>query len=209
MNSYLLISIVGKGDAQKLMDAIRGAGGGGGTICYARGTASSDLLALLGLGDSHQEVLLTLVKAFCHRAVLCAIARVPHVRGICASIGTQRTYVKTTASIDGEGISMDGKWKMIQVICNSGFADDVMAAARKAGAGGGTIINGRGTGKPDDAKFFGLSLVPEKDILLIVVEAEKADAVFDAVEQTPCMQERGSGIAFTMPVDSFTMLGKR
>jgi nitrogen regulatory protein PII len=84
-----------------------------------------------------------------------------------------------------------------------------MVAARKAGATGGTVINARGTGKEEDVKFFGITLVPEKEVLLILVDADKADAVLDAVKDVPCLSEPGSGIAYCTGVEDFFRLGKK
>ena len=44
--------------------------------------------------------------------------------------------------------------QLICVIVNAGYADDVMNAARTAGATGGTVINARGTGREEDVKLF-------------------------------------------------------
>ena len=63
--------------------------------------------------------------------------------------------------------------ELIVVIVNKDFADDVMHAARKAGAGGGTVINARGTAREEDAKFFGVQIVPEKEMLMILVDSDK------------------------------------
>lgn len=104
---------------------------------------------------------------------------------------------------------MNSDWELIQVICNSGFAEDVMDVARKAGAGGGTIVDGRGTSRPDDLKFFGASLVPEKELLLILVEREKSEKVLGAITALPFLQQEGNGIAFTMPVERFIQFGKK
>ncbi len=98
--------------------------------------------------------------------------------------------------------------KLISVILNKGYADDAMAAARKAGAGGGTIIHARGTAREEDVSFLGIPLVPEKEMLLILVEQDKSDAVFNAICSLPCLAEPGSGIAYSMDVDNFTGLGK-
>ena len=40
-------------------------------------------------------------------------------------------------------------YELIIAIVNRGFADDVMSAAKSAGATGGTIMNARGTGKEE------------------------------------------------------------
>ena len=103
---------------------------------------------------------------------------------------------------------MEEKWEIINIICNQGYAEEIMEAARNVGAGGGTILNGRGTGTPDDLKFFGVSLVPEKEMLLILVDKQKVDEVFAAVTSLPCLKETGSGIAYTLPVSNFKILGE-
>ena len=72
---------------------------------------------------------------------------------------------------------MNDSYEMINVIVNKGYAEDAMAAARKAGAGGGTIINARGTAKECDAKFLGIEIVPEKEMLLILVPKDKKDEI--------------------------------
>ena len=99
--------------------------------------------------------------------------------------------------------------ELITVILNRGYADDAMAAARKAGAGGGTVINARGTAREDDEKFFGVHIVPEKEMLLIVVGKEKKDTVLEAIRTLPCLKEPGSGITFSQSADSFTILGRK
>ena len=98
---------------------------------------------------------------------------------------------------------------LVSFIVNRGYADDAMAAARTAGAKGGTILNARGTGREEDVKFFGVTLVPEKEILLVVTEAGKAEAIVEAVRALPCLEAPGSGIAFSLAVEEFATLGER
>ena len=43
---------------------------------------------------------------------------------------------------------------LILTIVNRGFADEVMTAAKKAGAFGGTVVNARGTGTNELQEFF-------------------------------------------------------
>lgn len=209
MKGTLLLSIVGKGEAEKLMKIAKDAGSPGGTILRGRGTASSNLMSLLCLGDTRKEILMTLVFDEQYDAVFEAIRNAKHIHGICASLFSKSSYVygklHTTEGVQ----TMKSDWELIQVICNSGFAEDVMDVARKAGAGGGTIVDGRGTSKPDDLKFFGASLVPEKELLLILVEHEKSDKVLSAITAIPFMQQEGNGIAFTMPVGRFIQFGEK
>ena len=101
------------------------------------------------------------------------------------------------------------EYEMINVIVNKGYAEDAMAAARKAGAGGGTIIGARGTAKEGDATFFGVEIVPEKEMLMILVPADKKEAIVSAVSDLPCFQKAGSGIIFCQAARNFTLLGKK
>ena len=103
----------------------------------------------------------------------------------------------------------EDNYQMINIIVNKGYAEEAMAAARKAGAGGGTIIGARGTAKEGDAAFFGMKIVPEKEMLMILVPAEKKAAVVEAVTALPCFAEAGSGIIFCNEAQDFTLLGKK
>lgn len=90
--------------------------------------------------------------------------------------------------------------EVIFAIVNSGFAEDVMDIARKLGVRGGTIINARGVAREEAAKFFGITLHAEKEILMMAVEKELRDKVLNAIYQEMGMGEKAQGIAFTLPV---------
>lgn len=90
--------------------------------------------------------------------------------------------------------------EVIFAIVNAGYADDAMHVAREAGARGGTIINGRGVAREDEAAFFGISIHAEKEILMIVVEKSVRDAVLHALYKQMGMQQKAQGIVFSLPV---------
>lgn len=92
------------------------------------------------------------------------------------------------------------KHELIICVVNNGFTDLVMDAARKEGARGGTIFHGRGTGNPDMEKFFGFSISPEKEIVIILVEEVIKDAVLKAINKAAGLETNGKGIAFSLPV---------
>ena len=102
---------------------------------------------------------------------------------------------------------MDGQYEMIQVICQDGYSEDIMAVARRAGAKGGTVVNARGTSTGQDVRFFGSPLVPEKEILMIVMEKSRAEAVRKAISQMEILNKKGMGIMFSVPVRDFVNLG--
>ena len=193
MDSCMLISIVMKGQAKEAMRAARSAGAPGGTVSLARGTASNSILAALGIGDTMKEILFSVVKDQDAGRILEAV-RNSHVKGL-------------AMIIDDEEDTMDSGWRLIEVIAEHGYSDDIMAVARKAGAKGGTVINAHGTSTEDDVKFFGAPLVPEKEILMIVIEKDKADKVIEAVSAMDILQKKGMGIVFSLPVTAFQNLG--
>ena len=215
MSMKLLVGIVPAGRGEEIESAAIAAGAGGGTILRGRGTASSSILQLLGLGDSSKEITLNVVEDAAAPAVSDAIraasARHRAPFGVLFGIDADH-FVKggeTPAKLSGDSTMNDNaSYRLIHVIVNKGYAEDAMAAARAAGAGGGTILHARGTAREDDAKFFGVPIVPEKDTLLILVPAEKAEDIFRAICALPCLAEKGSGVAFTLPVSEFALLGK-
>ena len=66
---------------------------------------------------------------------------------------------------------MTYKHEVIFCIVNSGFADEVMTAAREFGASGGTVLRARGTANPNAEKLFNIAIQPEKEIVMILVNS--------------------------------------
>lgn len=214
MTSFtLLLSIVPHDKGEKLTAAAVEAGCGGGTVLMGRGLARSNLMAVLGLGETTKDLIYMVVETAKKQTIIDAIVnatlREKADFGQLFSIDVN-SMLKTGVVAGGDtGMPTEKNRELISVILNKGFADDAMAAARRAGAGGGTVINARGTAREDDEKFFGMHIVPEKEMLLIVVESEKKAAVLDAIRELKCLREPGSGIAFCSGVDDFVLLGKR
>ena len=97
----------------------------------------------------------------------------------------------------------DKKKELVFCIINNGFSDLVMEAAKREGARGGTIFHARGTGNADIEKFFGISISPEKEVVLIVIDADIKDQVVSAIYKDAGLDTKGQGIVFTVPVDDF------
>ena len=93
------------------------------------------------------------------------------------------------------------EFEVILSIVNKGFADRAMDAARAAGAKGGTILHGRGTAAPDAEKLFGITIQPEKEIVMILVSGKIRDAVLKALYDAVGTATEARGIAFTLPVE--------
>ena len=103
---------------------------------------------------------------------------------------------------------MNKPYVAIVSIVNRGFTDLGMEAAKQAGARGGTVLTGRGSGNKEAEAFFGVTVTPEKEIVLILVEKALSDAVLMAINEGAGMKTKGMGIAFALPVDDLVGIGE-
>jgi hypothetical protein len=91
---------------------------------------------------------------------------------------------------------------MILSIINQGHIEDLMQASRNAGARGGTVLHGRKCGvEEDDAKFFGVSLQVEKDIVAILTTHEKKNDIMRALNHACGVHTEAQGVILAVPVD--------
>ena len=98
--------------------------------------------------------------------------------------------------------------EVIFVIVNAGFAEEAMDVARAEGVRGGTILGARGVAREQEAAFFGITIQPEKEILMMVVEKEIKDKVLNALYSQMGMAKKAQGIAFSLPVSDVAGLAQ-
>ena len=98
------------------------------------------------------------------------------------------------------------KFELVICIVNAGFSQNVVEAARKAGARGGTIIRARGSANPEAEEFFGVTIQPDKELVLILVPASIKDEVLTTVYKESGLSQEGQGIAFSLPVERTTAI---
>lgn len=87
---------------------------------------------------------------------------------------------------------------LIVVIVKKGLSEKVLDAAKKAGAEGGTIVYGRGTGIHEKAKLFGIPIEPEKEIIFVVIDKKKTKKILDSIVSSTNLNKPGVGIAFVI-----------
>lgn len=100
---------------------------------------------------------------------------------------------------------MANQFELIVCIVNAGYSQNVMEAARIAGAGGGTILKGRGSANPEAEEFFNITIHPEKELVLILTPAEEKDKIIQAIYRNSGLSTEGQGIAFSLPVERSTL----
>ncbi|MBR5818339.1 MAG: P-II family nitrogen regulator [Clostridia bacterium] len=95
---------------------------------------------------------------------------------------------------------MSSKHEVILCIVNEGYSDDVMDAAKRAGARGGTILHGRGTANKESEQFFNIPITPEKDMVMLLVSSKIKDGVLHEIYKSAGLATPGQGIAFAIEV---------
>ena len=92
-------------------------------------------------------------------------------------------------------------YQLILTIVNRGNSDQVMEAARTAGAKGGTVINARRVGFEDVQNVLGFTLQPEKEIVAILVPTGQKLPVMQAINREAGLKTDCRGVLFSLPVD--------
>ena len=95
------------------------------------------------------------------------------------------------------------RFKLIIAFVEDAKTDDIMAAAREAGATGATVINNaRGEGLEAQKTFLGLTLDTQRDIVLLLVEEHRARHILETIGAVGEFDtDPGSGIAFQLDVE--------
>ena len=94
-------------------------------------------------------------------------------------------------------------FKLIISFVEDSKTDEVMDAARQAGATGATVINNaRGEGLAKKKTFFGLSLETQRDVVLFLVEEHLSRHILEKVSEIGGFEEQpGAGIAIQIDVE--------
>ena len=93
------------------------------------------------------------------------------------------------------------KFYLIVSTVKPDYTDNIVDAAKEAGAPGATIIPARGVGVKEAKTFFGLALEAQSDVLLFLLTERLVEPVLEAINRAGEFQKPGTGIAFVLPVD--------
>ena len=94
----------------------------------------------------------------------------------------------------------DTKQELIFIIGNRGYSEQIMDAAREAGASGGTVIHANGTGMKRAEKFFGFSLASERELILVVASTVKKNEIMQKIMKKAGLETDAKAISFSLPV---------
>jgi len=211
-----IYTICDRGRAKNMMRELRNWGIKNHFQFVGVGTATSDMLDILGLGTSDKDILISLAPR----------ARVEHfassVQGSLDHVGKGRGLVMLIPLI-GMGrlmetiilkqmgdLTMDKgameagnstRRSLVMIAVNAGYTDSVMEEAKLKGATGGTVIRGRLAGTKDLATEFGIEFEEEREIITILASADHRDDIMNAVNEKFGIRTPAQGIVCCVPVE--------
>ncbi len=211
-HKYLLITVIVEiGIGSRVLDEAKKVGVTGGTILLGKGTVQNPILKALGLDETKKEIVLMIMPGTLadtvhdHLAETFKMKRPNH--GIIITMPVKNVFGlhDLTKQDSGKG-ERDMSYEVIYTIVEKGLGQRAADAALKAGSTGATIINARGSGIHENIKFFAMNIEPEKEIVMVIIEASKAGAVADAIRAAMDIDDPGKGILFTLGANRVTGL---
>lgn len=210
--TVLMITILNRGYGNKITELFTGRGVRMNFLALGKGTADSKILSYWGLGETEKDILLSIMSS----QTAITLAEELNVK-----MGKPGTGIALTIPISGAagcraqtpcdtvlqktgGIPMNQSFEhaLIVTIANKGFSDEVMDAAKAAKATGGTVIHARGASVKEAEKFFGITIQPEKELILILTKSEHSEEIMQAITREKGLHTDAKAIAFSLPVNS-------
>lgn len=188
-------------------------------LCVGEGTATNEIMDVLGLGISEKVVLFcpilkvqapdlfeALAKGLCLHKPNRGCAFTFPVSGASSYImkildSEMQEIIQKQAEREERPMSHEAKHSLLMVTINQGFSEEVMEAATEAGAAGGTVIHARRLDSQETLKKWGICVQPEKEMVYILVEKEKKRTIMKAISEQCGLLSEAQGVLMSIPVD--------
>ena len=209
--THLVVAVTSRDRCEDFLAFLREQEAGVTLSLPCQGTATASMRSYLGLENTEQALVLTAVGGGKARRLMgrfaLRLSAGPEGRGIAWSIGG----AGARSMLDGEETETENKegsemketpFELIVTIANTGCNEQVMDAARQAGATGGTVLHAKGTGMEQARRFFGVSIAAEKEMVLIVAKREDRRAIMQAILREAGPASEANSLVFSLPVDA-------
>lgn len=185
----------------------------------AVGTASSEMIDILGLGSPDKSVLLSILPKMFADKMLKKLKQELKLSSINSGIaftiplsGANNLILYLLDKLSNNSndspirkdklIMSEAKYSLIAVVINHGYSEEVMDVARAAGAGGGTVVHSRRIGNKEAMGFWGMSIQEDKEMLLIVADNDSKLKIMQSVGEKCGMHSEAKGIVLSLPIDT-------
>ena len=189
-------------------------------LVKGNGTASSSILEYFGLAETKKDVYLAIIPDYLEHNILCKLKNAFKFEEIGTGItftipisSSNKFLMDSFKKSDVEEKVKDmkednNKYHLIITIVLEGYLEQAMAAAKKAGATGGTVIKGRGLANLVPAKVLGFNIEPEREVILNVVEDESKQKVMEEITSAVGIKTGGKGVCIALPISDAIGLNK-
>lgn len=215
----LVVTIVNRGMGEKAAAILAEEGATFHLLLLATGTAPTRLLDYLGLGETEKDLLLSTMPRDSAKGILgrleaeIGLSKKGHgiafsvpIGSICG-IGAANCLTGVPQNEKKEDpMEPNGAYDLIVMVANRGFTDEIMEAARSAKAAGGTALHARRVGVKEAESFFGVTIQPEKEVILILTRSENRQGIMRAVTEQWGLASKAKAVVFSLPVSDATGL---
>ena len=166
--------------------------------CEGQGTATSEILDILGLGGTEKDVVFSFTTRPAARALLEKLD--DELRGAVPGRGIAFT-LPLTAMSSLLAVYIGHKTRM------EDEGGEGMDSARQAGARGGTVLRGRWVGDGSFGQALGITtLQEEREILLIVVPTAIRNQVMNDINRTHGLKTEACALVTAMGIEQLIQL---
>lgn len=206
-----VISVVQPSDGEKLLGICRELELPVTLSVLGRGTALKSMLDLLGIESTERRIVINIASAEKTKELIKKLKHSLYIgvpgHGIVAAVPVKSIGGGKTLAYLNDG-NKDVKYspdlsfpyELLIAIANSGRTDMVMNAARAAGARGGTVIHGKGTGSENAERFYNVSIASEKELIMIVAEKTNKSEIMKAIVRNAGPDTEAGAIVFSLPI---------
>mgnify|MGYP003178677301 FL=1 len=213
----LVVSVVDVSQSEKVLRLYRDTHVLVDFVCMAHGTAKTEMLDLLGIGETAKAIVICLTDQARARLLLEKLGHELQMRypgrGIAFTvpingIGVRWHRLLTESDVEKEEAESMNKPERacgldaVVVVMERGYTNVAMDAARKAGARGGTVIAARGIAEDEVKRFFGIEIQAEKEIVFLIVRSEERQEIMTALMKAVGMNTRSHGLVLSVPFSS-------
>lgn len=100
----------------------------------------------------------------------------------------------------------DNAYSLILAVSEPGYTEQIMEAARDAGATGGTVLHARGVGHGAAEHFLSLTIQPEKEIISILTPSEKRIPIMRAINEKFGLRSDAKAMILSLPVEDLVQV---
>lgn len=223
----MITAIVERGQGKPLAKLLTAQGISFHYQCPAVGTASSEVLDILGIGSPERDVLISFAALGTAERLMFQLKNdelegrmdakgivfdmpLTGLNNIIATLLFEKEAFEKETKIFSDGgdwMEQKGNNSLILIVVNQGHTDAVMDTARKAGAKGGTVIKARFAGSEEAEQLYSFNLQQEKELIAIVASGERRKRIMEAVNEKHGLSTKAAAMICSLGIDQIAKLG--